>query len=210
MSQFDLSPDVFVMPTAGGAYHSICTRDPGASRDLVLALLRHEVSPRASVEQICSWVGVPDEQRALAVVHRAQALGWIQGHEQPQTLGDRGVGRELQHLLPALSSVGQSLLVDRNGLPLASTGMDGDLAETLAALSADLIAVQERHAPRLTRHLGTASHGWAAVDAYGSSRIGAWPLYIGEAPLMLVLLGEPRLNLPQFLSMAWLLMNRYG
>jgi hypothetical protein len=62
----------------------------------------------------------------------------------------------------------------------------------------------------MARHLGQSSHGWAAVDAYGSSRFGAWPLYIGDKRMLLVLLGEPRLNDSSFLAMVWLLIENYG
>ena len=120
------------------------------------------------------------------------------------------MGQELHQLLPKLSSTGKGLVVDWNGLSLASSGLDDDTAATLSALSADLISVQERHAGRLSDSLGLATHGWAAVDAYGSSRIGAWPLYVGPERLMLVLLGEPRLNRPEFVALIWVLINAYG
>ncbi len=109
-----------------------------------------------------------------------------------------------------MSSVETGLIADWNGLSLAHCGIDDETADTLSALSADLIGVQERHADRMAEHLGLASHGWAAVDPYGSSRIGVWPLYIVDKRMLLVLLGEPRLNQSAFLALVWLLVNHYG
>ena len=102
------------------------------------------------------------------------------------------------------------MLADWNGLSLSRCGINEETADMLSALSADLIAVQNRHAERLEAHFGLGSQGWAAVDAYGSSRIGAWPLFVGEQRFMLILMGEPRLNQAEFITLIWVLINRYG
>lgn len=210
MTGYELAEALYLVPTPGGAYHAVSSPGDDPIRRLLVALLHHDVSPRAEVAQLCSWLGVPEPQDALALVHSAQTLGWIAGLTEPQSVGRDGVGSELTQLLPELSSVRAGLLVDWNGLALASCGMDDDLAATLGALGADLIAVQERHSARLAVQLGLATHGWAAVDAYGSSRVGAWPLYVGSTRLMLIVLGEPRFDRDAFLELVWLLVTRYG
>ena len=199
-----------MLPTAAGAYYALSRCEDSALRRLILALLRHDASPLATNESVAAWLGLSDVAASLAHLERAQALGLIQGFREVSKLPGVGVGDELHQLLPPLSSVGRALLVDWNGLALASCGLDVDAADALAALSADLIAVQLRHAARLAQHFGLDRHAWAAVDAFGSSRIGAWPLYVGAERLVLVLLGEPCLNQSEFLTLAWLLINRYG
>ena len=208
--QYELASDLYVLPTPAGAYFAVSTSDDSRVRRLLLALLRHSSSPRVDAEFVCECLGTDDEQEALEVLHRAQSLAWIEGYEQVRDVSRLGVGQELHQLLPHLSSVGKGMIIDWNGLSLASCGIDDATADTLAALSADLIGVQERHADRMAKHLGQASHGWAAVDAYGSSRIGAWPLYVGDKRMLLVLLGEPRLNDSAFLALVWLLIENYG
>ena len=208
--QYQLAGDLFVLPTPAGAYFAVSTPEDSRVRRLLLALLRHRSSPRVDAKFVCECLDTDDEQVALEVLHRAQSLAWIEGYEQLRDLPGLGVGQELHQLLPHLSSVGKGLIIDWNGLSLASCGIDDSTAATLAALGADLIGVQERHANRMARHLGQASHGWAAVDAYGSSRIGAWPLYVGDKRMLLVLLGEPRLNDSAFLALVWLLIENYG
>lgn len=208
--QYELAGNLFVLPTPAGAFHAVSTLDDSRVRRLLLALLRHRVSPRIDIGFLCRSLATDDEQEALEVLHRAQSLAWIEGYPEAHDVPGLGVGEELHQLLPRLSSVGKGLLIDWNGLSLASSGIDDETADTLAALSADLIGVQERHADRMARHLGQASHGWAAVDAYGSSRIGAWPLYVGDQRMLLVLLGEPHLNDSSFLTLVWLLIENYG
>jgi hypothetical protein len=209
-NRYELVGNLYVLPTPAGAYHAVSTAEDNRIRRLLTALLRQPSSTRIDVETLCSWTGENDAQAALEVLHRAQTLAWVEGFPERRDLPDVGVGQELRQLLPGLSAIEQGIIVDWNGLAIASCGIDDETADTLAALAADLIGVQERHAERMGQHLGRASHGWAAVDAYGSSRIGAWPLYIGDKRLLLVLLGEPRLNEWSFVAIVWLLMRNYG
>jgi hypothetical protein len=210
MADYELATGLYLLPTPAGAYHAVSGADDAPLRRLILSLLREPVSPRAELASLCRGLGVDDEQEALQLLHSAQTLGWVEGFADARSVGHAGAGSGMHQLLPSLSALQQGLLVDWNGLTLASCGIGSDLAESLAALAADLVAVQERHAARLSRNLGLATHGWAAVDAYGSSRVGAWPLYVGAARLMLVLLGEPQLHRREFLELVWLLVNRYG
>ncbi len=208
--RYGLAEDLYVLPTPGGAYFAASSVEDSQMRRLLLALLKHRSSPKIDAGSLCEWLGTDDEQEALRVLYRAQTLGWVQGYDDPHEVSGLGVGKELHLLLPHLSSTGQGMIVDWNGLALASSGVVAGTADTLAALAADLIGVQERHAGRLAEYLGETSHGWAAVDAYGSSRIGAWPLYIGDKRILLVILGEPLFNQPHFLALIWLLINHYG
>ncbi len=208
--RYGIANDLYVLPTPGGAYFAVSSTEDSQLRRLLLALLKHQSSPKVDAESVCSWLKIDDEQAALEVLYRAQTLGWVQGYDERHDVSEVGVGKELDSLLPHLSSAGQAMIVDWNGLTLASTGLIASTADTLAALAADLIGVQERHAGRLGEYLGETSHGWAAVDAYGSSRIGAWPLYIGDKRILLVILGEPLFNHPRFLALIWLLINHYG
>ncbi len=208
--EYELAGDLYILPTPAGAYFAVSSPNDSRVRRLLLELLRHRSSPHVDTEFLCRCLDTGDEQEALEVLHRAQSLAWIEGYTEARDVPAFGVGQELHQLLPRLSSVGKGLIIDWNGLSLARCGIDEAAADTLAALSADLIGVQERHSERMAEHLGQATHGWAAVDAYGSSRIGAWPLYIGDKRMVLVLLGEPRLNDPSFLALVWLLIENYG
>lgn len=210
VADYELDTSLYLLPTPAGAYHAVSGTEDTPLRRLLLSLLREPASPRAELAGLCRGLGLDDAQHALQLVHAAQVLGWIEGFPEARSIAPAGAGSGMHQLLPSLSAVQQGLIVDWNGLTLASCGLGPDLVESLAVLAADLVAVQERHAARLSQHLGLATHGWAAVDAYGSSRVGAWPLYVGATRLMLVLLGEPQLQRREFLELAWLLVHRYG
>jgi hypothetical protein len=210
MSEFQLVEEFYLLPTAAGAFYAVSSQEDEPIRRLMLVLLKQETSLQVTIENLCQWLEIRDEQKALEILHRAQTLSLIQGFQEPQQMSELGIGKKLQSILPSLSSIGKALLVDWNGLSLVHSGIDDATAEMLSALSADLISVQKRHAERLAENLGLGAQGWAAVDAYGSSRIGAWPLYVGNEHFMLVLLGEPMLNKSEFISLVWVLINRYS
>jgi predicted regulator of Ras-like GTPase activity (Roadblock/LC7/MglB family) len=210
MTDYELVEEFYLLPTAAGAFYAVSGREDDPIRRLMLVLLKQESSLQVSVENLCGWLEISDQQQALEILYRAQTLSLIQGFREPQQISESGVGQQLQNILPHLSSIGKALLVDWNGLSLVHCGIESDTAEMLSALSADLISVQARHAERLQDNLGLGTQGWGAVDTYGSSRIGAWPLYIGDEYFLLVLLGEPRMNSAEFISLVWVLINRYS
>lgn len=210
MANYQLVEEFYLLPTAAGAFYAVSSPEDEPLRKLLLSLLLEQTSVKVDNESLAKWFGADNQQYALEQLHRAQTLSLIQGYRESQTAPNLGVGQELQDLLPHLSSVGKAMLADWNGLSLSRCGINEETADMLSALSADLIAVQNRHAERLEANLGLGTQGWAAVDAFGSSRIGAWPLYIGEQRFMLILMGEPRLNQAEFITLVWVLINRYG
>ncbi len=210
MANYQLVEEFYLLPTAAGAFHAVSSPDDEPLRKLLLSLLREETSAKVDGDSLAKWFGDDNQQYALEQLHQAQTLSLIQGYREPQKMPSLGVGQELHDLLPHLSSVGKVMLADWNGLSLSRCGINTETADILSALCADLIAVQNRHAERLEANLGLGTQGWAAVDAYGSSRIGAWPLYIGEQRFMLIIMGEPRLNQAEFITLLWVLINRYG
>lgn len=210
MPLYRLIEDLYLLPTAAGAFHAVSGAEDTPVRRLLLSLLCDSTSPEADAGRICQWSGINDEQKALQLLHHSQKRAWIQGYQTPRLLSEHKIGQQLEGLLGHLSSTGKGLLVDWNGLPLARCGIDDETAEALSALSADLAAVQTRHFKRLTTTLGLSTQGWAAIDTHGTSRIGAWPLFIGDKRFLLVLTGEPRMDQPELTRLLWILVHRYA
>lgn len=210
MDDYELVDGLYLLPTPAGAFYAVSGLESDPVRSLLLAILRHETSIELTEHSLAGWLHSDDKQANLETLYRAQSLTLVQGFHQPQDISTRSLAEGLVGLLPGFSSLGKALLVDWNGLSLAQSGLDPEASDMLCALSADLIAVQGRHAERLSATLGLGNQGWAAVDSYGSSRIGAWPLFIGAERFMLVLVGEPRMNQPNFVKLIWLLTHRYG
>lgn len=210
MADYQLVDDLYLYPTPAGVFHAVSSAENEPIRNLLHRLLSFSACPKAELKLLCEWLAVEDESQALALLHQAQSMSWIHGIKEPKEINEEGIGQEIASLIPLLSSVGKGLLVDDNGFSLARSGIDENTTDALAALSADLLAVQDRHAKRMEQALGVTTQAWGAVDAYGSSRIGVWPLYIGRYRFSLVLLGVPQLNRQEFVALIWSLVKRYG
>ncbi len=200
----------YLLPSPAGAFYAISSPQPDAMRRLLLALMTETVTPKIVLSDLAQKIGADSERDVLELLHQAQTLAWIQGFAEPQRIPGQHVARAMKRLLAPLSAIGKGLLVDWNGFAFASNGIDDETASVLSALATDIAAVERRHADRLRQTLGVSSQGWAAVDAYGASRIGAWPLFVSEHRFLIVLQGEPRLNQPEFVKLVWLLVSRYG
>ena len=210
MDNYQLVDNFYLQPTATGIFHAVSEDEKDRQRSFLLQLLQGTETPRVDLENLCKWYEAEDEQEALDLLYEAQNFAWVQGFASPRELPSQGTGKALPKLLENLSSVHKALLVDNNGFALARCGLDTETGDTLAALTADIAAVQARHSKRLAKALGIATQGWGAIDAFGSSRIGLWPLFVGRQRLTLVLLGEPRLHHDDFVTLVWLLANRYS
>ncbi len=199
-----------LLPSPAGAFYAVSSARPDPMRKLLLALMAAPQTHPVTIAELSRTTGIGDEAELLELLHQAQTLSWIQGFDEPQSIPTRQVATAMEKLLAPLSALGKGLLVDWNGFAFARHGIDDDTAAALSALATDIAAVEQRHAERLRETLGVASQGWAAVDAYGASRIGAWPLFIADHRFLIVLQGEPRLNQPEFVELVWLLVSRYG
>ncbi len=209
IAEFQFADNIYLSPTPSGAFYAISSPAKEPMRTLLLALLRQEESQQPITNKLIEWTGVDDIEGVLSLVQQAQSLAWIEGLEEPITLPDSGFATMVEILLESLSNSGKALLVDGSGCTIACSGFDDETAEMLSAFSTDLIAVQDRHEKRLKKYFGLNIHGWGAVDSSGSSRIGTWPIYIGDKRLLLTIPGEPRFNCPEFTLLIWSLVRRY-
>jgi hypothetical protein len=144
------------------------------------------------------------------LLYHLQALGWVEGFADAQPAPAGALEDVLPALLPPLSADGKALLADAQGFYVASTGFQHETAVELAALSADLASLYERHQGLLKRNMGLGSSTWALVDAAGNSQTGFWPLYIGDQRFVLIISGVPRLNQPALTDLIWAFSKRYA
>ncbi len=210
MADYQFAENVYMAPTPAGAFFAVSSTSSEPLRNLLLSLLRQKETPRPMTGQLIEWTGTSNVESMVSVLEQAESLAWIEGIDEPVTLPDSGFGDTAEILLASLSTSGKALLVDDAGCTMASCGFDAETAEMLSALSADLVALQDRHEKRLEKHFGLTIHGWGAMDSAGASRIGAWPLYVGKKRMLLVILGEPRFNCPEFTLLIWNLVRRYS
>ncbi len=200
----------FLQPTPAGAYYAVGNPELNPERYLLLNLMSSPASRRASAQDLVRWTGQQTEQEALAVAYRAQERGWVEGFRQPQGPPPGSLEPIATRCLLSLSSTGHGLLSDAQGFCIASEGFDATASEFLAAVSADIASMHQRHARYLADASGTSTGAWALVDMAGNSRVGFWPLFVGEHRFVLALGGLPVLNHPALVEIVWALTIRYG
>ncbi len=200
---------LFLQPTPAGAYHAVAGPDQTPERRLLLGTMRSHASVRATVDQLCIWCGQPAKS-ALATAFRVQERGWIEGFHVPYAPPAGALEPIAVAAATALSSTAHGLLADTQGFCIASAGFEPAQAEFLAAVSADIASLHERHAAYLADASGTSSGAWAMVDMAGNSRVGFWPLFVGEERFVLALGGLPLLHRAALVDLVWTLTVRFG
>ncbi len=208
MEQAKLREDVFLLPTPAGAYYAVAEAEATQPRRWLCNLLRRPKTPRLTQETLEQLNGGADQ--ALALLRRIQSLGWVQGLNAPLAVLDKPLENILPQLLSQLAEGGKAMLADPQGFYLAASGFPHETAEELAALSADLLSLQDRHAGLLQGNLQLGSQAWGIIDAGGSSHLGIWPLHIGSHRFALIMTGIPHFNHPNFVHLVWILMTRYA
>lgn len=210
MASFTLAEGLYVHPTPSGTYYAVSATEPNASRRMIQGLLRKESTPLLTSDNLRTWTDIMDDGQGATLLYHAQALGWVQGFEVPRKCNEQPLEIQLPVLLRALSVQGKVLLADQQGFYLASHGFPHEVAEELSALSADLANLHARRSGLLVNNLGMATSAWGLVDAAGNSKLGFWPLFIGNQRFVLVISGVPQFNHPDFVNLVWVLSRRYA
>jgi hypothetical protein len=207
--QYVINGEHYLYPTPGGAFYAVSRSTDDPVRLFLQRLLRERESPQLTVELVSRWTGM-DTQGALGLIYHLQSGGLVEG--LPMALGapDDKFETMLPALLQQLSDEGKAILAERRGLHMAAVGFTHETTEELAALGAELIAVQDRHSKLLHRNLRSKAEGWGLVNACGYSEIGFWPLYVGRQCFILAISGLPQFNQAAFTSLIWALGVRYG
>jgi len=210
MSRFELNKDLFINVTPRGAYYAVQDNVEDPIRDIIIKLLQLEETPPLSTETIADIVSLENEDDAFDFVKRMQSLGLISGQKKTETITEDNLEDILPELLGSLSDSKKVLLAEHSGLYLGASGFPHEAAEELAAISANLSEVYQRHKDLLQGNLRFNQHAWGLIDAAGNSEVGFWPLYIGYNQFTLVIHGMPQLNRPGFKHLIWSLVKRYG
>ncbi len=200
------------MPTASGAYHVACTEQPERVRRFLFMLMEKEYAQKALLQNIDAWAERLESsmEEMLDFLYLLQNLSFIEAISEPPCSPAGPLEKILPPLLTVLSGSGKGLLSDRQGFYIANVGFSHETAEELSALAADLSALQERHHYLLTHNLGLRMRAWGLVSGAGNSRIGFWPLQIGNTEFNLAISDAPYLNQQAFRDLVWVLSQRYA
>ncbi len=210
MANSQFPENQYLLPTPGGAFYSVADTAVNPPRRFLRHLLSHSRTPALNAESLARGCGEDDLDAFLAMLRRIQSMRWVQALDEPMQVLDEPLEDILPGLLSGLAENGKALLADQQGFYLGTSGFPHETAEELAALSADLMNLQQRHRGLLQGNLNLGSQAWGVVDAGGHTRLGIWPLHVGKHCFALVMTGTPHFNHPSFVHLVWTLMTRYA
>jgi len=210
MSDLRQPEDQFLIPTPSGAFFAVADSVENPPRLFLRNLLRHTETPRLATDEIKRWCGTSALEDTVELLRRIHGMRWVQSLKEPMQVIDQPLEEILPVLLVDLAENGKVLLADQQGFYLGSSGFPHETAEELAALSADIMNLQQRHRGLLLNNMNLGSQAWGVVDAGGHTHMGIWPVFIGNQCFSLVMTGIPHFNHPNFVHLVWVLMTRYA
>jgi len=199
--------DLYLGVTAAGAYHATAAQTNSIERRLLRRLLDQPRTPKVGTVPWQEWLGLADPTELLL---RMESLGWLWGLDFPQEAPAASLEPLLPEVLPPLSSLGQALLADHQGLQIGFAGFGEEQAQAIAAISSDAIALSFRYSRILAIDEERGPGACGVIDAAGHSQIGIWPLFQGDHWFALAIAGRPRLNHPDFQRLIWALSQYNG
>lgn len=205
---FDL--EKYIFPSAAGAYHVVCQFDNTPGSRLFTHLFKYTKSPRLTLQEIQSIIGINNENELLNQLNLMYSLGWIDTFNEPLELPQTtALEIILPQMLESLSSTGHTLLADDHGFCLASSMFSDEDSEALAAMSVKFLTIYNRHHTEIQNNLPFPTQAWGMLDAAGHSYLGVWPIFLEYRKFNLLIKGLPKLNHDDFVTLIWLLYNRY-
>ncbi|MEH6626740.1 MAG: hypothetical protein V7739_09855 [Motiliproteus sp.] len=198
----------FIKISSSGAYYATLSDEPDDARALLLQLLHADASYPYSGGLIMELTG-ENEVISQRLFQSLLERGLVELVPKPIVLVNESIERTLPDLLPRLSSCGKVILADDQGFCLGAVGYDESHAVQLAAMSADLISLHQRHKKLLNQELNLMGESWGLVDPLGQSQLGIWVFQLGKNRFVLLLEGIPKLNDSAFVYLIGALARRY-
>lgn len=209
MNKQNLVDGLFIYPTPIGCYYAASSLTDDDARNFINQLLIQPSTPELNINTLKKLMDVQSEEKAINLLYYCQKKGWIQGIENNIESPSGPLDKILPTLLNNISETGNVLLSDEQGFHLACSGFSNETAEQLSAISVEIVTVHNRRVDMLAKNLTIDSHAWAIVDAFGSSQLGFWPLFIGNTQFVITIPGIPHFNRPNFVTLIWALSTHY-
>ncbi|MBV1915839.1 MAG: hypothetical protein KUG72_10665 [Pseudomonadales bacterium] len=209
MTENQTATNSYLQVTSAGAYHCSSGARQDSAQKFIAFLLSCNKSPQLSDDLLTEHLH-EDLSTANTLIKHMYSLGWLELKDTQSIATMESLEDLLPQLLPSLSTEGKAMLSDTQGFYISSTGFPHETAEELAALSADLNSLQERHKNLVSGNLSLTTNNWSLVDAGGYSRLGFWPIHISNEIFTLIISGPPKLEHPNFLALTWALFVRYS
>lgn len=189
-----------------GLHYLISSAAPCADRSFLLRLLASGYDRPASIDQLNSWSGEERKQVAQRIYGMLKR-GWLQAVEQHSDTVNETNFRGFLQQLPELSSSGEVLLADAQGLVIRYCGFPEDRVNDLAASAARLLSVNE--AARQRNMDLYDGRPWPLVMHWGRLQAIAQLINLGPLKFVLIVGGNPQLENRAFPGLLGQLARRY-
>ncbi len=199
----------FVHLTPIGAYYATNSKQNSPLHRLLRYLLKLSSSPQLNKQALQQFRENAGLESALAMVKLASKRQFISLSSQETKVSTVTLETSLPKLFRELSDDGKVLLADDQGFCLGQIGFDDSTSEQLAALSADIAIVQERHQSALTA-VSEFGNIWGVISPVTKHQLSFWPIFVGDYRFVLVLGQKMSLNQPAFTQLIRLLSVRYA
>ncbi len=199
----------FIALTPIGAYYAVNSRKDSSLHRLLRYLLTMPTTPQLDEQtlQECSkYTQIVD---ILAIVKQAIKNRLIMTSSQATSISETALETVLPKLFSELADKGKILLADDQGLCLGQIGFDINASEQLAALSADIAIVQQRHETAL-KDINEFGNIWGMINPINKHQVSFWPIFIGNHRFVLVLAQKMSLNQLAFTRLIQILSIRYA
>ncbi|MCV6615200.1 MAG: hypothetical protein OIF35_09500, partial [Cellvibrionaceae bacterium] len=145
MLDFELHNGLYPLLTNSGAYYCVSSNEGNPMRTLLRNLLKAGGQEALQEDRLRLWCEQGDLHSCSELLHQAQQLDWLQGSDQAAVWPEQSLEQALTEILPKLGSEGKVILSDSEGLYVGCAGYNHETALELAALSADIANLHERH-----------------------------------------------------------------
>ncbi len=199
----------FVNLTPIGAYYATNSKQDSPLHRLLRYLLTMSSSPLLDKQTLQLLGENAQVEATLATLKLAGKRQFITLSSQAVSIEKVSLETGLPKLFGELSNDGKVLLADDQGFCLGQIGFDDSDSEQLAALSADIAIVQERHQSAL---IAVSEFGniWGVISLGNNHQLSFWPIFIGDYRFVLVLGQKLSLNQPAFTQLIRMLSVRYA
>ncbi len=209
MRKHILVDGLFIYPTPIGCYYAVSSIADEKARKFIQRVLQLPSAPVLNIGTLVDLMDAETQDEAIELLYLCQKMGWIQGVKNSIEFPDGALDVILPPLLDKISETGNVLLSDTQGFHLACSGFTHEMAEQLSAISAEIETVHKRRLDLMENQLTIDSHAWAIVDAFGSSQLGFWPIFVGDNQFVITISGIPHFNRSDFVTLIWALSIRY-
>ncbi len=200
----------YICLTSIGAYLFASGSLEKEQLELVQWLLSKETSPayaNSTLKALSSDTSLDDVMSVLRTLAKRKV---IELSSDVQTCPDAPMQDILPQMLSVLSDSGKAMLVDSQGLSIASVGIDAERIQALSALASKL-AASLYHGDSDVFDLLDIKYGLTCLYDIKEKRIFTFiPIFLGTRRLVVVTEGKAVFSGNNFKDFIWVLWNRYS